>query len=45
MLPDVLEFITSSPFVTVTVVVVLAIWLGIAVHACSTLECRKLVLV
>ena len=33
MLSDALEFITSSPFVTATVVVVLAIWLGVAVHA------------
>jgi hypothetical protein len=33
MFPDVLDFITSSPLVTATVVVVLAISLGIAVHA------------
>jgi hypothetical protein len=33
MLPDVLEFITSSPLVTATVVVILAISLGVAVHA------------
>jgi hypothetical protein len=33
MLPDALDFITSSPFITATVVVALAISLGVAVHA------------